>query len=231
MQETSPFSKKLKLYPNYQFCKQHTSIYNTQAHTPMAAIPVIDLTVEEGSNVYTAIDLTVEEGSNVYTAIDVADSDDEEVVQDQDEVVVQEGRLHKRQRLTKKPASQDTVYVKQSTIKGAGKGLFTNQFMSKGTTVVAMCDPVLLSYDVWKEYEENNPDDWAVYVSRLRKYVWDRHQGAVWKKINHLKRRPNLKMTFTTDNNQVKAEWVALRDIQQGEELLWDYGVSLPRKA
>jgi hypothetical protein len=119
--------------------------------------------------------------------------------------------------------------VKASTIEGAGQGLFAKQFLSKGTIVAAMQDPVLLPTQVWQQYEATHPDDYAVYVYHLRKYVWDRNKTAIWKKMNHHKRRRNAKMVLqVTDNNDkvkmINATWIALRDIQQGEELLWDYG-------
>jgi uncharacterized protein len=113
--------------------------------------------------------------------------------------------------------------IKESSIPGAGKGLFTNTFIPKGTRIVEYKGTVTtwdaVRHDPTNAYiyflKPNHVIDARDHPKSLARYVNDA-RGLVRSKD----RANNAK--FTNDGLRVFVE--ATRDIQAGEEIFVEYG-------
>jgi len=117
------------------------------------------------------------------------------------------------------------LYIKKSTIPGAGKGLFTKVFIPKGTRIIEYEGEVL----TWKEVEKM-ADDRNGYVFYFNsRYVLD-----AWNYKKSLARYANdAKGIVRVEGLKNNAEYVtekkrcfieATRDIPKGSEILVGYG-------
>jgi hypothetical protein len=117
------------------------------------------------------------------------------------------------------------LYIKKSTIPGAGKGLFTKVFIPKGTRIIEYKGEVL----TWKEVEKMD-DDRNGYVFYFNsRYVLD-----AWNYRKSLARYANdAKGLVRVEGLKNNAEYVtekkrcfveATRDIAKGSEILVGYG-------
>ena len=50
-----------------------------------------------------------------------------------------------------------------------------------------------------------------------------------WYMMNHDPFNPNTKLVITQDGRRVRAEWVALRNIYENEEITWSYDTDTER--
>ena len=129
------------------------------------------------------------------------------------------------------------LVVGPSSIEGAGEGLFAAVNIKKGEVVVCMEAPVIVE-SVDAVVDRGFPHDSVIHSQRCRAIIFDAtfDSGIVpkWYKLNHSKRRVNLLMVSGRRRvpSPVKAvycpEWHAKRNIDAGEELFFDYGVTPP---
>ena len=127
------------------------------------------------------------------------------------------------------------VYVDQSTIPGAGQGLFAKVDFNEGDAVVWMGSPILVDQAFQKRAEAQGfPHDAFIHNEKrtgpLRQergtLVMDRdfndvNKRPLWYFINHGESEANLK--FEYDPEQHTFEWIARRFIPQGDELFFNY--------
>ncbi|MGN6193500.1 MAG: SET domain-containing protein [Ginsengibacter sp.] len=116
------------------------------------------------------------------------------------------------------------LIIKKSRIPGAGKGLFTKQFITKGTRIVEYKGRIT----TWKNVlEGKNFNAYVYYINR--NYVIDamRRKTALARYANdanglsqHHLFRNNAK--YVVDGKRVFIE--AKKDIEAGEEILVSYG-------
>lgn len=113
--------------------------------------------------------------------------------------------------------------IKASTVAGAGKGLFTNVFIPKGTRIVEYKGTVT----TWDEVRHDATNAYIYFVKP--NYVIDArdHPKSLARYANDAKgltrargKRNNTK--FEADGLRVFL--VTIKDIQAGEELFVDYG-------
>lgn len=117
------------------------------------------------------------------------------------------------------------LYVRKSTLPGAGKGLFTKTFIRKGTRIVEYKGEIL----TWKEVERM--PDWRngyVFYFNL-KYVID-----AWKTKKSVAHFANdaagiIRVKGLRNNSEYQTEGkrcfiVATRDIPKGSEIFVAYG-------
>ena len=115
------------------------------------------------------------------------------------------------------------LVVKASTLSGAGKGLFTNTFIPKGTRIIEYKGTVT-TWDVVK----SDPTNAYIYFVKPNHVIDARdHPKSLARYINDAKglvrakeRTNNAK--FITDGLRVFVE--AIRDIEAGEEIFVEYG-------
>lgn len=117
------------------------------------------------------------------------------------------------------------LYVKKSTLPGAGKGLFTKVFIPKGTRIVEYKGEKL----TWKEVEQM-ADDRNGYVF----YFTSRHVIDAWNTKKALARYANdARGLVRVDGIKNNSDYVtkkkrcyieATRDIPKGSEILVAYG-------
>jgi uncharacterized protein len=115
------------------------------------------------------------------------------------------------------------LYVKKSTIPGAGKGLYTKKFISKGTRIVEYKG----RKTVWKEVKDR--DDNGYIYSINRNHVIDalKTKSALARYANDAKGLVRIKginnnSEYVNDNYRAYIE--ATKDIPAGAEILVGYG-------
>lgn len=137
---------------------------------------------------------------------------------------------------TKIPIAKEKVVtiVKQSRIPNAGLGLFSGQRLEFGREIVHQS----LSVEVRKCPDSDmerikgevrslgHPDDSIIWVECGSAAQFAYHDREVfedtcphWYRMNHSE-SPNVRMKLVSG----RVTFVALRDIELDEELLWDYG-------
>ncbi len=122
---------------------------------------------------------------------------------------------------------------KQSGITNAGLGLFTKQRFSKNELVVIIQYPIEISL---VNLDNLKYDDSAIYVTVNRKiknrnrkvHIWITDKKNVktqdWYYQNHSSSDANTLMKICkTENGKETIGWFAKRDIEIGEELLFNY--------
>ncbi len=117
------------------------------------------------------------------------------------------------------------IYVKKSTLPGAGKGLFTKVFIPKGTRIVEYKGEILTWKEVGKMAEDRNG-----YVF----YVNSKHVIDAWNHKNALARYANDARGITRiEGVRSNSEYIvykkrcyitATRDIPAGSEIFVEYG-------
>lgn len=118
------------------------------------------------------------------------------------------------------------LYVKRSTIPGAGKGLFTKIDIPKGTKIVEYKGEIL----TWKEVE-NHPDEgrngYVFYINRNHVIDAWNYKTALARYANDangLTRVPDLKNNCEYEIEGKKCFVVAKKNIAAGSEILAPYG-------
>jgi SET domain-containing protein len=117
------------------------------------------------------------------------------------------------------------LYIRKSTLPGAGRGLFTRKFIGKGTRIVEYIGEIL----TWKEVEKM-ADDRNGYVF----YVNSKHVIDAWNYKKALARFANdAKGVTRVKGIWTNAEYIvhkkrcyitAYRDIPAGSEIFVEYG-------
>lgn len=116
------------------------------------------------------------------------------------------------------------LIVKESTLPGAGKGLFTERLIPSGTQIVEYKGRIT----TWKEVSEKEVDNgYLLYVTRNHVINARPYTKALGRYANDAKGFGKIKgirnnSIYVTVKKQVFIE--ATRDIQPGEEILVDYG-------
>jgi SET domain-containing protein len=113
--------------------------------------------------------------------------------------------------------------VKESNIPGAGKGLFTNQFIPKGSRIVEYKGRIR----TWKEVENEDENYYIFYVTEEHVIDASRYKKSPARFINDAKGLQKIKglnnnAQFIIDGLRVFVE--ATRDIASGSEILVSYG-------
>lgn len=113
--------------------------------------------------------------------------------------------------------------IKESTIPGAGKGLFTNKFIPKGKRIVEYKGRIR----TWKEVENEDANYYIFYVSDERIIDASNYKKSPARFINDAKGLTKIKglnnnAQFVVDGLRVFVE--ATKDIAAGAEILLGYG-------
>lgn len=113
--------------------------------------------------------------------------------------------------------------VKESNIPGAGKGLFTNKFIPKGTRLVEYKGRIR----TWKEVENEDDNYYIFYVTEDRIIDASSHKKSPARFINDAKGLTKIKglknnSQFVIDGLRVFVE--ATSNIAEGSEILLSYG-------
>jgi len=113
--------------------------------------------------------------------------------------------------------------VKESNISGAGKGLFTNKFIPKGTRIVEYKGRIR----TWKEVENEDSNYYIFYVTENHIIDAKRYRKSFARYINDAKGLKKIKginnnAAFIIDGLKVFVD--ATKNIPAGEEILVGYG-------
>lgn len=121
------------------------------------------------------------------------------------------------------PLLEKYLVVKRSKIPGAGKGLFTKQFIEKDTRIVQYKG----KRTTWKAIQQQEFNGYVYYIKRdlvidarnyiktFGRYANDANGISKLKKLNNNSR-------YVIDGQSVFIE--AIKDINAGEEILVSYG-------
>jgi SET domain-containing protein len=122
------------------------------------------------------------------------------------------------------PLLEKQLIVKRSTLKGAGKGLFTRKPIAKGTKICEYTGKIT----TWKEVNDRNGLNGYIY------YVNRKHVIDAWGRRSALARYANdaqglIKTTGVRNNSTYESEGlrvyiVAAKNIPAGSEILVGYG-------
>src|SRR4051812_23779956 len=113
--------------------------------------------------------------------------------------------------------------VKESTIPGAGKGLFTKKFIPKGARIVEYKGRIR----TWKEAQFDDSNYYILYVTRNHVIDARGHRKSLARYINDAKGLQKIKgiknnAQFTREGLDIFVE--ATRDIPADTEILVSYG-------
>lgn len=117
------------------------------------------------------------------------------------------------------------LYIRKSTIPGAGKGLFTKVFIPKGTRITEYKGRIL----TWKQVE-NMPDESYGYVFWFsNRYVidaWKTKKGVAHfaNDANGIAKVPGIRNNSEYDTEKKRCYIKSTRDIAPGSEILVPYG-------
>lgn len=122
--------------------------------------------------------------------------------------------------------------VKQSTLPGAGFGLFALEDCEKKTLVASLSEDHFqkLSASSWdKEHKLFKvPFDTAILFKRsaYRDVTWKKETIPTWYRMNHGKARANVKMHLIVNprGRVIAIEWRNVSPIKAGDELFFNYG-------
>ena len=114
------------------------------------------------------------------------------------------------------------LFVKESTIPGAGKGLFTKVEIPKGSRIVEYKG----RRTVWKEVKNDSTNYYIYTINRNNVIDAQKTMSALARYANDAKgltRIPGLKNNCVYINEGKRAFIEAIRDIPAGAEILVDY--------
>jgi len=117
------------------------------------------------------------------------------------------------------------LVVKESTLSGAGKGLFTNTFIPKGTRIIEYKGTVT----TWNVVKEDPTNGYIYYIKPNHVIDARDHPKSLARYINDAKGLVRVKER--TNNARFRIEGLrifveATKDIQAGEEIFVDYGAA-----
>lgn len=116
------------------------------------------------------------------------------------------------------------IRVKKSSLPGAGKGLFTREFIPKGTKIVEYKGEIT----TWKEVDhDEGRNGYIYYVKRYHVIDASRTTDALARYANDARGLARVKgltnnAEYTEDGLKVYIE--SIKDIPAGAEILVDYG-------
>lgn len=113
--------------------------------------------------------------------------------------------------------------IKESGIPGAGKGLFTNVFIAKGTRITEYKGRIT----TWKEVQNDDSNFYIFFVTQKHVIDASKHKKVLARYINDAKGLTRVKgvsnnTEFVKDKYRVFVE--ATKDIKAGSELCVGYG-------
>ncbi|HTN06971.1 SET domain-containing protein [Agriterribacter sp.] len=120
--------------------------------------------------------------------------------------------------------NENQLFIKESSLPGSGKGLFTKAFIPSGTHIIEYKGRVT----TWKEVEEKEADNvYIMYVNRNHVINARPYRKALARYANDAKGFGKIKglrnnAVYVTVKKKVYIE--AIRNIKPGEEVLVDYG-------
>jgi len=116
------------------------------------------------------------------------------------------------------------LYVKKSTIPGAGKGLFTKKFIPKGTRIVEYKG----RRSIWKEVkDEDGKNGYIFYINRNHVINALPYKSALARYANDARGMVRIKGLLNNSDYVVdglKAYIETKKDIPAGGEIFVDYG-------
>jgi SET domain-containing protein len=119
---------------------------------------------------------------------------------------------------------EDQLIIKQSTLPGAGKGLFTKKFIPKGTRIIEYKGKI----SNWKDVEHSQGENpYIFYVKRDHVINAAPYKKALARFANDargLKRIKGLTNNAEYQEDGLRVFIVAKKDIPPGSEILVDYG-------
>lgn len=113
--------------------------------------------------------------------------------------------------------------IKESGIPGAGKGLFTNVFIAKGTRITEYKGRIT----TWKEVQNDDTNFYIFFVSQKHVIDASKHKKVLARYINDAKGLTRVKgVTNNTEfvKNKYRVFVEATKDIKAGSELCVGYG-------
>lgn len=117
------------------------------------------------------------------------------------------------------------LHVKKSTLPNAGKGLFTDKAIKKGTKIIEYKGEII----DWKEYEKRvleDKDGYLFYINKKRcidAFATPQHKARYANDAAGLSRVKGLKNNSTYQIFDDKCYIVSERDIAAGEEIFVSY--------
>jgi SET domain-containing protein len=119
---------------------------------------------------------------------------------------------------------EKNLFVKQSGLPGAGKGLFTKVFIPKGAQIIEYKGTIT----TWKEVDHTDGDNGYIYYVK-RNYVIDArpHPKELARYANDargLKKIKNITNNAEYQEKGLKVFIVAKKNIAAGTEIFVDYG-------
>src|ERR1700733_11028276 len=122
------------------------------------------------------------------------------------------------------PLLEKQLIVKRSTLKGAGKGLFTRKPIGKGTKIVEYKGKIT----TWKEVNDRNGlNGYIYYVNRnhvLDAWSWKKALARYANDAQGLIRTAGVRNNSTYETEGLRVYIVAARNIPAGSEILVGYG-------
>ena len=113
--------------------------------------------------------------------------------------------------------------IRESNIPGAGKGLFTNEFIPKGTRIIEYKGRIR----TWKDAQNDSENYYILYVTRNHIIDANKRKKSLGRYINDAKGLRKIK--GLNNNTEFKREGLrifveAIKDIPEGSELFVGYG-------
>ena len=118
------------------------------------------------------------------------------------------------------------VIRKRSKIPWAGQGAYAGEFIPQGTVVTMMENPRIINQQDAEGREDDDPYS-TIMLSKEFSILDDNmtdEYAPTWYWFNHKSSKYNLKASAENGN----VIWKANRDINEGDELTWQYDI--PRK-
>ena len=116
------------------------------------------------------------------------------------------------------------LFVRRSTLKGAGMGLFTSKPIAKGTKIVEYKGRIT----TWKEVDDRNGlNGYIYYVNRNHVIDAWTYKAALARYANDAMgpiRTPGVRNNSKYDNEGLKVYIYAVKNIPAGSEILVAYG-------
>src|SRR5215475_12961312 len=116
------------------------------------------------------------------------------------------------------------LFVKKSTLPGAGKGLFTKRFIPKGTRIVEYKGRI----STWKKMSRNGHSSrYIFYVKRNHVIDAEPYKRAVGRFANDaggLTRKKGINNNACYEQDGLRIFIMATKDIEPGGEILVGYG-------
>ena len=119
---------------------------------------------------------------------------------------------------------EDQLVVKESTLPGSGKGLFTNVFIPKGTRIAEYKGKIT----TWKDVDhQNGTNSYIFFVTKNHVVDGLGHEDAVARYINDARGFTRIKgitnnCIYVVEGLKIFVE--SKKSIQAGSEIFVDYG-------